>query len=155
MDRNTIRIRKCIILKLFKKLWSTRFFISNTKSQAKAKQHIEVEFLPFENYSLSTSLFSSKSNLRYSKKCAKSKCIRFYQAIWLIAMKMRLKMKYGSHRHDINRTWLRHKLKHTLHKMCLSMIMVLRNKQHLSNFWSWIHEKVKQHWGWVEKMCCL
>ena len=100
-------------------------------------------------------LFSSKTNLRYSKKCAKSKCIRFNQAIWLIAMKMRLKMKYGSHRHDINRTWLRHELKYTWHKMCLSMIMVLRNKQHLSNFWSWIHEKVKQHWGWVEKMCCL
>ena len=24
-------------------------------------------------------------------------------------------------------------------------------KQHLSNAWSSIHEKVKQHWGWVEK----
>ena len=28
-------------------------------------------------------------------------------------------------------------------------------KQHLSNIWSSIHEKVKQHWGWVEKKCCL
>ena len=82
------------------------------KNQAKAKQHLEVEFLSFENYSLSTSMFSSKTNLRYSKKCAKSKCISFNQAIWLIAMKMRLKMKYGSHRHDINRTWLRHELKY-------------------------------------------
>ena len=25
----------------------------------------------------------------------------------------------------------------------------------LSNIWSSIHEKVKQHWGWIEKKCCL
>ena len=25
------------------------------------------------------------------------------------------------------------------------------NKQHVSNIWSLIHEKVKQHWGWIEK----
>ena len=24
-------------------------------------------------------------------------------------------------------------------------------KQHLSNIWGSIHEKVKQHWGWPEK----
>ena len=24
-------------------------------------------------------------------------------------------------------------------------------KQHLRNIWNSIHEKVKQHWGWVEK----
>ena len=24
-----------------------------------------------------------------------------------------------------------------------------------SNIWTSIHEKVKQHWGWVEKKCCL
>ena len=29
--------------------------------------------------------------------------------------------------------------------------MVRCIKQHLSNIWSSIHEKVKQHWGWVEK----
>ena len=29
--------------------------------------------------------------------------------------------------------------------------MVICNKQHLSNIWSWIHEIVKQHWGWLEK----
>ena len=31
------------------------------------------------------------------------------------------------------------------------MMMVICIKQHLSNIWSSIHEKVKQHWGWVEK----
>ena len=38
---------------------------------------------------------------------------------------------------------------------CLSKIMSICNKQHLSNIWCSIREKVKQHWGWVEKMCCL
>ena len=30
-------------------------------------------------------------------------------------------------------------------------IDLIDTKQHLSNIWSWIHEEVKQHWGWVEK----
>ena len=34
--------------------------------------------------------------------------------------------------------------------MCYSILMVMF-KQHLSNGWSWIQEKVKQHWGWAEK----
>ena len=39
--------------------------------------------------------------------------------------------------------------------MCLSMIMLVYTKQHLSNIWRWIHGKAKQHWGWVEKKRCL
>ena len=35
--------------------------------------------------------------------------------------------------------------------MCLSIMMVVCIKQHLSNIWNSIHEKVKQHWGSVEK----
>ena len=35
--------------------------------------------------------------------------------------------------------------------MCFIIIMALYSKQHLNNIWSSIHEKVKQHWGWVEK----
>ena len=31
------------------------------------------------------------------------------------------------------------------------MMMLLCVKQNLSNIWSSIHEKVKQHRGWVEK----
>ena len=34
---------------------------------------------------------------------------------------------------------------------CLSMMMLLCIKQHLSNIWSWIYENVKQHCGWVGK----
>ena len=42
-------------------------------------------------------------------------------------------MKNRSHRYDINRTRLRHGYKYTKYKMCLSMMMVMCNKQHLSN----------------------
>ena len=31
------------------------------------------------------------------------------------------------------------------------MMVVICTKQHLSNIWSSVHEKVKQHWGWVEE----
>ena len=30
-------------------------------------------------------------------------------------------------------------------------MMVICIKQHLSNIWKLVHEKVKQHWGWLEK----
>ena len=30
-------------------------------------------------------------------------------------------------------------------------MMLICIKQHISNIWSSIHKKVKQHWGWVEK----
>ena len=63
------------------------FFISNifmsnarlklAKNQAKAKQHPKAELLLFENYSLSSSTLSSKSNRRYSKKMPKNKCVCF------------------------------------------------------------------------------
>ena len=36
-------------------------------------------------------------------------------------------------------------------KMCLSIMIVICIKQHLSNNWGSIYEKVKQHWGWVEE----
>ena len=35
------------------------------------------------------------------------------------------------------------------------MMMLTCITQHLSNIWSSIHEKAKQHWGWVEKKQCL
>ena len=56
---------------------------------------------------------------------------------------MKVKIKNREHSYDIRQ---RHGF-----KMCLSVMMVMSNKQHLSNIWSWIHEKAKQHWGWVEK----
>ena len=110
----------------------TLFFISNTfinntrlklaKNQAKAKQRPEAEVLLFENCSL-----SSLRNVR------KNKCACFNEIMWLIIMKMKLKIS-GYHRYDINRTNPRRE----------QYDMAMRNKQHLSNIWSWIHGKVKK-----------
>ena len=40
--------------------------------------------------------------MRYSKKCVKNKRVCFNKIMFLIIMKMRLKMKIGSYRYDIN-----------------------------------------------------
>ena len=112
------------------------------KNQTKAKQHPESEPFFFENYSFSSSTLSSKHNKRYV-------CLN--EVIWLMTMKMTLKMKNRLHRYDINRPRPRHGNKYTKYKMCLSIMMAIYIKQHLSNIWSSIHEKVKEHWGWVEK----
>ena len=45
-------------------------------------------------------------------------------------MKMRLKMKNGSHRYDINKTRPRYGHKYTKYEICCSMMMVMCNKQH-------------------------
>ena len=52
--------------------------------------------------------------------------------------------------YDINRPRSRrgHKYKY---KNCLSMMIFICTKQLLSNIWSSIHEKLKQHWDWFEK----
>ena len=61
-----------------------------------------------------------------------------------MAIKMRLKIKKRSHRYDINWPRPRHGEKYTKYKMCLDIMMVISIKQHLSNIWSWIHEKVER-----------
>ena len=60
-----------------------------------------------------------------------------------------------SYRYDINRPSSRHGHKCSKYKKELSKMMLICTKQHVSNIWSSIHEKVKQHWGWVEKKPCL
>ena len=54
-----------------------------------------------------------------------------------IKMRLRMEMWHGN--------------EYTKFKMCFSMTMFICIKQHLTKTWSSIHEKVKQHWGWVEK----
>ena len=49
-------------------------------------------------------------------------------------MKLRMKLKNGSHRYDIDRPRPRHGQRYTEYKMCLI-----------------IHGKVKKNWGWVGK----
>ena len=46
---------------------------------------------------------------------------------------MKLKMKHRSQRYDANRPMTRHRQKYTKYKMCLSIMMVICIKQHLSN----------------------
>ena len=102
------------------------FFISNTfisnarlklaKNQAKAKQHPEAELSLFKNDSLFSTRLSSKNNRRYSKKCTKSKCVCFNEVIWLLTMKIGLKVKNRSYRYDINRPRPRQKLSRSFMK---------------------------------------
>ena len=56
-----------------------------------------------------------------------------------------------SHTYDINRRRSAHGHKYSEYKGCLNMMMPICIKQHLTNSRSSILEKVKQHWGWVEK----
>ena len=60
-------------------------------------------------------------------------------------------MQKNKEKNRKTRTSVRHGQKYTKCKMCLSMMMVMCNKQHLSNISSWINGNIKQHWGWVEK----
>ena len=55
---------------------------------------------------------------------------------------MRLKTKNWSQRYDINWPRPRHGPKYTKYKMCLSIMMVMCTKQHVSNIWSSIHDKI-------------
>ena len=79
-----------------------------------------------------------------------SAVILYDYIIWLMIIKIRLKIKNRSQRYWINWPRPRHGHKYTKYKMCLSMMMFICIKQHLGSIWSSIHEKVKQHWGWNE-----
>ena len=59
-------------------------------------------------------------------------------------MKMKVKMENRSHRYDINRPGSRNEPKYTEYKKCFSMMILICIKQHLSNIWGSIHEKVQR-----------
>ena len=65
---------------------------------------------------------------------------------------MKMKMKNRSHRYNINRLRSRHGHKYSIYKKCLSMMVLLCIKEHLSNIWS---SNAKHYWGWVEKKLFL
>ena len=71
-----------------------------------------------------------------------NKCVCIHKIIRLIMMNMKMKIKKRSLRYDINKRKPRY-------SKCMHI------KQHLSNIWSSIHGKVKKHWDWVDKECCL
>ena len=58
---------------------------------------------------------------------------------------MEKKKKNESHRYNINRHRSTHGHKYRKYKNCLIMIMLQCTKQHLSNIWGSIPEKLKQH----------
>ena len=72
----------------------------------------------------------------------KKTSVWFNEIVWSITTKMRLEIKNGSQRYDINRNRWRHGHKYTKYKMCLSMMVAMCNEQHLNGIWSWIHGKV-------------
>ena len=72
------------------------------------------------------------------KNVQNNKIVCLNEIIWLITMKMKMIMKID---HIINRPRSKHG-----HKKIMSICM-----QHFSNIWGSTYEKVKQHWGWVEK----
>ena len=102
-------------------------FISNTfksnarlklaKNQAKAKQNPEAELFQFDNYLFSSLMLLTKNNKRFSKKCILNKYVCLNELVWLMTMKMRLKIIIRSHRYDIKRPKLRHRDKYTKYKM--------------------------------------
>ena len=70
-------------------------------------------------------------------------------------------MKISSQRYNINSHRPRHGHEYTKYKMCLSIIMVICVKQHLSNIWSSIHEKLSNNKDklktsvYLQKIKCL
>ena len=68
------------------------------KKSSESYTNPEVELLLFENYSLSSSMLLSKTNMRYFKKCAKNKCAWSREIMYIIITEMRLKMKKESQR---------------------------------------------------------
>ena len=127
-----------------KRFFTSNTFISNAmlkfaKNQAKAKLHHQVDLVLFGNYSLYSSMLSSKNNKRYSEKFAKKHACASGSIRW--------------HRYDINRPRPRDRHKYTEYIMYLSMMMIICIKEHLSIIWSSIHENLE--WDWVKKKCCL
>ena len=70
-------------------------------------------------------------------------------------MEIKMKKNKRSHRYNITRSRSRQGHKYGKYKKCLSIMMLIGIKQHLSNMRSLIHEEVKQHRGWAEKKCRL
>ena len=68
---------------------------------------------------------------------------------------MKMSIWNRSYRYNIYGLRSRHGHKYSKYQKCLSMMMLTCIKQHLSNIWSSIYEKVKQHWGWAEKKAFL
>ena len=92
--------------------------------------------------------------IAHALKWSKKTFVCFYEIIWLIIMKLNMKMQNRSRRYDINRPKSRHGHKCSKYKNCNIMVVLICIEQHLNKIWSSIHERFKQHWGWVLKKRC-
>ena len=123
------------------------FFISNTflsnarLKLAKIKQKLSNTLkLNFSYLKIIRFLHPPKIIGDFLKNVQKNKYVCLIEVIWLKTMKMR--MKNTSHRYDIARLRPRHGQKYTIYKMCLNIMMAISIKQHVSNIWSSIYEKL-------------
>ena len=82
------------------------------------------------------------------------KCVCVHEIIRLIIIKMKMKMNDRSRINNIIELVLEANT-NIVNIESVSDDVLLCIQQHLSNIWSSIHEKTKQHWGWVEKKLCL
>ena len=139
-----------------KHCYKQRFYKQNQakigENRAKANQHLDTELYYLKIICVFHSYYHTTVVGYTLKNVPKSNSVCFNHIILLI---MKKKMKNRSQRHDINRFRPRNRHKYTKWNMCLSMMMLIRIQQHLSNTWSSNHKKVKQHWGWVKKKHCL
>ena len=86
------------------------------------------------------------------KNKQKNNCVCIHEIMRVIIIKMKMKMKNRSHRLDINRPRSRHGHKYSKYKTRPSLMMLICIKQHLSNMWSSIHEKVKFSFFWLIRL---
>ena len=121
------------------------------KDQANATQHLEAGL---ENYLKTIHVLHSPCHSKIIghilKNKQKNKCVYIHKIIRLTIIRMKMKMKNRSHRHDINRPRLKRRHWNSKYRKCLRIMMLICIKQHISNICSSIHENVMQHWGWVE-----
>ena len=105
------------------------------KNQANAKKNPEVELL---HYPHSWFTLLSKNNGTYSKKL-KIKCVCIHEIIYVIIVKMMMKMKNRSYRHNINSLRSRHIVNIRIVSPWWCLYVCIR--EHLS-IWSSVHEKL-------------
>ena len=100
------------------------------KNQANAKQHPEAEPSYLKIIQILHPRYHPKLIGHILRNKQTSKCVCIHELIRLIIMKMKMNIR-KRYRYDINRPSSRYGYK--------------------SNILSSIDQKVKQHWGWVEK----
>ena len=129
--------KKCVASYRFNFYVVHAFFISNTfKSNdrlklAKTKQMLSNTLMLNFCYQYSLSTLSSKNNRTNSKISIKNKCVCIHEIIRLMIVRMMMKMKNRSHRHDINSSSSRQKV-------------IMRSVSSTRvNIWSLVHVKVK------------